>query len=297
MTLLLTGASGFVGRHVQAQLDCVPLEDGGGPVDLRDAAAVRAAVARIAPSRVLHLAAQSEVPRSFADPEETFAVNFGGTYHLLRALAEAGFSGRLLYVGSGAMYGLVREADLPVREEHPLRPRSPYAVSKVAGEALCHQWSATGGFEVVMARPFNHTGPGQATGFALPAFASQLAGMRRGAREPVLEVGDLEVSRDFCDVRDVVRAYAGLLERGRNGEVYNVCSGVERRLTDIVGELCRLAGVSPRVERRAGRLRPNEQPRMVGDPARLRRDTGWTPAIAWEQTLQALLDDWENGQP
>lgn len=303
MTLLLTGASGFVGRHVtemygqkirgQEMMECVPLGAGDDPVDLRDAAAVtkavRMAMERDAPEAVLHLAAQSHVPTSFDDPAGTFAVNFTGTLHLLQALAGAGFRGRLLYVSSGAVYGLVPGGALPVTETFPSRPRDPYAVSKAAAEALCYQWSVTGPFEIVVARPFNHTGPGQTREFALPEFAAQLAEMRSGSRPPVLEVGDLSVTRDFCDVRDVVRAYTLLLAKGRNGEVYNVCSGTERKLADIVDTLARLAGVSPSIETKAGRLRPAEQPRMCGSPEKLRRDTGWTPETPWEDTLRDLL--------
>ncbi len=304
MTLLLTGASGFVGRHVtkmygqkmygQARMACVPLDAGDEPVELRDAAAVREAVRgvmeRDAPEAVLHLAAQSHVPTSFDDPAGTFAVNFTGTLHLLLALREAGFRGRLLYVSSGAIYGLVPGDALPVTETFPPRPRDPYAVSKVAAEALCYQWSVTGPFEIVIARPFNHTGPGQSRDFAIPGFAAQLAEMRSGNRAPVLEVGDLSVTRDFCDVRDVVRAYALLLDKGRNGEVYNVCSGTERKLADIVDTLARLAGLSPTIETKAGRLRPAEQPRMCGSPDKLRRDTGWAPETPWEDTLRDLLN-------
>lgn len=296
MTLLLTGANGFVGRHVQALMDCHPLEEEGVPVELRDAlaltAAVQRAVAEATPDRVLHLAAQSQVPRSFANPEETFAINFTGTLHLLQALQEAGFRGRFLYVGSGAIYGRVPDDKMPVSEHLPSAPRDPYAVSKVAAEALCHQWSVSGPFEVVMARPFNHTGPGQDRAFAISGFAAQLAEMEAGSREAVLEVGDLSVTRDFLDVRDVVRAYTLLLERGRNGEAYNVCSGMERGMRDIVDDLARMAGQSPRIESRTGKMRPVEQLRMRGDNKKLNRDTGWLPEIPWEDTLQDILNHW-----
>jgi GDP-4-dehydro-6-deoxy-D-mannose reductase len=293
MTLLVTGASGFVGRHLQRTIACETLDGAGPPLDLRDAGQVRAAVARVRPTRVIHLAAQSFVPVSFEDPLETFAVNFTGTWHLLQALAGSGFTGRLLYVGSGDMYGRVPPERLPIAEEEPLRPRSPYAVSKVAGEALCYQWSQTGPFEIVMTRSFNHIGPGQARRFAVSDFAAQVAEIRRGRREPVLRVGDIDVTRDFSDVRDVVRAYLLLLEHGGNGEVYNVCSGIERTLRDILGALLALAGVEARIAVEPERRRPNEQRRLCGSNARLRRDTPWRPAVAWETTLSDLLTDWE----
>ena len=290
MTLLLTGANGFVGRYVQAALPCVPLPDG---LDLRDRAALTAAVAAMRPDAVLHLAAQIFVPAAFENPRETFDINFTGTLNLLEALQAAEFRGRMLFVGSGDTYGQVSEAALPVREDHPLRPRNPYAVSKVAAEALCYQWSQTSGFEIVMVRPFNHIGPGQSPRFVLADFARQVMEIRLGRRAPVLQVGDIDVTRDFTDVRDVVRAYGLLLERGRNGEVYNVCSGREYRIRDLLQLLLTLAGVDARIEQDPARLRRAEQRRMVASFAALQRDTGWQPAIPMEQSLQDVLNDWE----
>ncbi|MHB1581815.1 MAG: GDP-mannose 4,6-dehydratase [Acidithiobacillus sp.] len=290
MKLLLTGANGFVGQYVQAALPCVPLPDG---LDLRDRAALTAAVAAIQPDTVLHLAAQSFVPASFENPRETFDINFYGTLNLLEALQAAGFKGRMLFVGSGDIYGQVAEAALPVREDHPLHPRNPYAVSKVAAEALCYQWSQTSGFAIVMVRPFNHIGPGQSPRFAIADFARQVTEIRLGRRAPVLQVGDIDVARDFTDVRDVVRAYGLLLERGRNGAVYNVCSGREYDIRDLLQRLIALAGVDARIEQDPARLRRAEQRRMVASFEALHRDTGWQPAIPIEQSLQALLNDWE----
>ncbi|MCY0873078.1 MAG: GDP-mannose 4,6-dehydratase [Acidithiobacillus caldus] len=290
MKLLLTGANGFVGRYVQAALPCVPLPDG---LDLRDRQALSAFVAELRPNAVIHLAAQSFVPAAFENPRETFDINFTGTLNLLEALQASEFHGRMLFVGSGDTYGQVPEADLPVREEHPLRPRNPYAVSKVAAEALCYQWSQTSGFEIVMVRPFNHIGPGQSPRFVLADFARQVMEIRLGRRVPVLQVGDIDVTRDFTDVRDVVRDYGLLLERGRNGEVYNVCSGREYRIRDLLQLLLTLAGVDARIEQDPARLRLAEQRRMVASFAALQRDTGWQPAIPMEQSLQDLLNDWE----
>ena len=290
MKLLLTGANGFVGRYVQAAMPCVPLPNG---LDLRDRAALTAAVAAIRPDAVLHLAAQSFVPASFENPRETFDINLTGTLNLLDALQAVEFRGRMLFVGSGDTYGQVAEAALPVREDHPLRPRNPYAVSKVAAEALCYQWSQTSGFEIVMVRPFNHIGPGQSPRFVLSDFARQVMEIRMGRRASVLQVGDIDVTRDFTDVRDVVRAYGLLLERGRNGEVYNVCSGREYRIRDLLQQLIALAGVAAAIEQDPARLRRAEQRRMVASFAALHRDTGWQPAISMEESLQDVLNDWE----
>ena len=290
MKLLLTGAQGFVGRYIQAAISCERLPEG---VDLRDREALNDAVAAIAPDAVLHLAAQSFVPAAFENPRETFDTNFSGTLNLLQALQAARFRGRMLFVGSGDTYGQVAEADLPVREERPLRPRNPYAVSKVAAEALCYQWSQTGDFEIVMARPFNHIGPGQSPRFAIADFARQVTEIRLGQRHAVLQVGDIDVTRDFTDVRDVVRAYLLLLEKGQNGGVYNVCSGQEYRIRDLLEQLIHLTGVSVNVEQEPARLRRAEQRRMVASFEALKRDTGWQPQITMEQSLKDIIHDWE----
>ena len=287
---LLTGANGFVGKIMQAVLPCVPLPAG---LDLRDRAALNAAIAEIQPDMVIHLAAQSFVPASFENPRETFDINFYGTLNMLEALQSIGFRGRMLFVGSGDTYGQVPEAAIPVREEHPLHPLNPYAVSKVAAEALCYQWSQTSGFEIVMARPFNHIGPGQNPRFAITDFARQITEIRLGRRSPVLQVGDIDVTRDFTDVRDVERAYALLLEKGRNGGTYNVCSGREHSIRELLQRLIALAGVDARIEQDPARLRPAEQRRMVASFETLHRDTGWQPLIPIEQSLQDLLNDWE----
>lgn len=294
MTLLLTGWDGFVGTHFRRAADCVPLATADGTViDLRDRAALGAAIARIAPSAVVHLAAQSFVPESFRAPRDTFDINFGGTLNLLEALAGSGFSGRFLFVGSGDVYGLVPPEALPVAEHFPLRPRSPYAVSKVAAEALCYQWSQTGPFEVVMTRAFNHVGPGQNERFALSDFARQLARIARGLQPPRLAVGDLDVTRDFTDVRDVVAAYRAVLARGRNGEVYNVCSGQERSVREMLAMLVKISGADVDIEPQDQRVRPAEQRRACGSPRKLSEHTGWEASIPIERTLRDLFDHWK----
>ena len=259
-------------------------------VDLRDAAAVAAVVAEIRPDRVIHLAAQAFVPASFANPHETFDINFTGTYNLLAGLKAAGFKGRMLYVGSGDTYGLVPPERLPVLESQPLLPRSPYAVSKVAAEALCYQWSQTEAFKIVLARPFNHIGPGQSRQFALPDFARQIVEIKLGRRPPVLSVGDIDVTRDFTDVRDVARAFALLLERGANGEAYNVCSGAEVSLREIIGMLMAAAGVEARIEQDPARVRMAEQRRMLGSNIKLATATGWRPEIGLRQSVADIID-------
>lgn len=293
MTILLTGASGFVGSFVQRQIPCIPFDHAAQQVELRDAVAVRLAIEQVRPDAVIHLAGQSYVPASFENPRETYDINFLGTLNLLVALKESGFRGRMLFVGSGDTYGLVPEARLPITEDLPLRPRSPYAVSKVAAEALCYQWSQAEDFAVVMTRSFNHIGPGQSERFVVSDFARQVIEIRKGRREPVLKVGDIDVTRDFTDVRDAAAAYALLLEHGHNGEIYNVCSGAEHTVRSILARLLQLSNVNARIEQDPTRLRIGEQRRLRGSYEKLRRDTGWDPAISIDQSLSDILQNWE----
>ena len=295
--LLVTGHTGFVGRTVATLLG-----DGASALDwtfatLPDGCDIRspdvaAHVARIAPEAVLHLAGLTSVAASFRDPETFFDVNFNGTWNLLNALRGAAFGGRLLFVSSGDCYGAVAPSRLPIDENHPLRPRNPYAVSKVAAECLCYQWSQTERFEVVLARAFNHIGPGQDTRFAIASFAAQIARIRAGREPPVIRTGDLDVTRDLTDVRDVVRAYLALLARGRTGEAYNVGSGRETRLADVLDALISLGGVD--VERNVdpARLRADEQRRAVADVRKIAADTGWSASIPLAATLRDMLEDW-----
>jgi GDP-4-dehydro-6-deoxy-D-mannose reductase len=293
--ILVTGANGVLGTHFRAHFGGVPLQDAAGTVDIRNAARVRSAVAATMPDAVLHLAAQSSVAASFENPEETLEVNFLGTLNLLKSLESIGFAGAILYVGSADVYGATDDADLPIRESQPLRPRSPYAVSKVAAEALCYQWSQTHNFRVVLARPFNQIGPGQSTRFAIANFAQQIVDISRGRQRPVLSTGDLDVTRDFTDVRDAVHAYSMLLESGENGEVYNLCSGRERSLRSVLTSLLAVAGIEAELRMDPDRLRPVEQRRVVGDPSKLRINLGWQPTIPLDTTLADILRERKEG--
>ena len=215
-----------------------------------------------------------------------------GLVHLLDAARRAGLGQRVLVVGSAEEYGAVAEDELPIRETAPLRPASPYAVSKVAQAALAQLYGPAGGMRVVLTRTFHHTGPGRGEAFAESSFARQIAEIERGLRPPVIEVGNLDAVRDFTDVRDIVRAYWLLLDKGEAGQVYNVCSGRGRPIREVLDVLLghRRARVEVRVD--PGRLRPSDVPVQVGDPSRLQRATGWEPRIPLEQSLADLLEDW-----
>jgi len=296
--LMVTGLDGFGGRHVKQAVESLrdgrfQLVEARGAIELREPATLQQAIEETRPDYVLHLAAQSFVPASVKDPRATYEVNFFGTLNLLQTLKAGGFRGRMLYVGSAEEYGAVRDEDLPVVESCPLRPRTPYGVSKAAAELLCYQWTQDQGFEIVMSRPFNHLGPGQAEHFVVPDFAKQVTEIKLGRREPVLKVGAIDVTRDFTDVRDVVQAYLALMERGESGEAYNVCSGREFSIREILEELIRLAEVECRIIVDNARLRAVERKRNRGSFEKLAKCTGWNPRITLTESLRDVLAYWE----
>ena len=263
-------------------------------VDLRDPSATSDMVRAAAPDAVLHLAAQSWVPDALRDPATTLQVNLFGTLNLLQALKRSAFRGRMIYVGTGDVYGVVPEDALPVAETRLPAPRNPYSVSKLAAEALCFQWTVTEGMDIVLARPFNHIGRGQSDRFVVSDFARQIVQIRQGRRKPVVAVGDIDVTRDFTDVRDVVHAYFALLASGARGEVYNVCSGQDRSIRSVLGRLAELAGIDIAIEQDPARLRKAEQRRICGNPSKIRRATGWEAAIPLDESLAEMLHHWED---
>jgi GDP-4-dehydro-6-deoxy-D-mannose reductase len=313
--ILITGASGFVGGHLvellraerpDAKLYGLVKPHGAArdeepeglrvlEADLDDPGAVAVAVSAALPDWVIHLAGQSSVQHSWNDPGSTLRTNVLGLVHLLDAVRALELSPRVLVVGSADEYGLVESRDLPLGEERPVRPRSPYAVSKAAQSLLARQYaSGPGALAVVCTRTFPHTGPRRGEGFAESSFARQLAEIEAGRRAAVLHVGNLQAVRDFCDVRDVVRAYVALLERGASGEVYNVCSGGGIRLGDLLQRLVQLSGLSVEVRVDPDRLRPLDIPVLIGDPGKLQRATGWSPRYPLERTLGDLLQYWRD---
>lgn len=294
MKALVTGAGGFVGTALVAHLESagdevVGIDHVTGP-DITDPAGVRDAVARHRPDAVYHLAAVTHIGASWEAPLEVFHINAGGTLNLLSACADAGV-GRVLVVGSADEYGAVRPEDLPLTEEAPLRPMTPYGASKVAADYLALQAFLGRGLPVIRVRAFNHTGASQSERFMIPGLARRIAAAERDGRKEI-PVGSLEPVRDYTDVADVVVAYRLLVERGEPGEVYNVCSGVGRSVAEVADALLGLARHAIELVPDPALLRPVEVPRLVGDNRRLREATGWAPAIPFERTLAAVLDRW-----
>lgn len=297
-TLLVTGLSGFVGGHLKKLFagDQAPegwhLLDPPDSYDLRDQDSVDRMLQSSCPDAVIHLAGQTFVPEAFRDPAATFQVNLLGTLNLLQSLKRRGFDGPFLYVSSGDVYGQVAEAELPITELRLPQPRNPYGVSKVAAELLCLQWGYTEYWRVMVARPFNHIGAGQSEGFVISSMARQLVRIKRGLQSPQLAVGDVDVTRDFLDVEDVIRGYVLLLEQGEAGGVYNLCSGQERSIRELIDEMAALADVEVELVQDHARMRKAEQRRVVGSAEKLEKLTGWKP-VSIRETLQRVLSDWE----
>jgi GDP-4-dehydro-6-deoxy-D-mannose reductase len=294
--ILVTGSNGFVGRHLCRHLAAIgdevvayPGPGSDGSLDITDWEAVRREIGLVQPEGIIHLAGVSSVAWSHAKPLETFGVNVTGTINLLQAVREAGQTARVLLVGSGEMYGRLLEGRA-AREDHPLSPLSPYAASKCAAECVARQYSASYGLQAICARPFNHLGPGQAQHFVVPSFARQIADVKHGRKEPVIEVGDLAPVRDFLHVDDVIRGYRLLLEKGLPATAYNLCSGEPASIRTILEELLSLADVEVEVRVDAARLRPAEIPWLVGDNSRIGA-LGWRPQRSARGALKEALEE------
>lgn len=312
--VLVTGATGFVGRHLAAllaarpdtlvfgtahQSTATPSADVPGidasrlfAGDLTDARFAEEIVREARPDWLIHLAAQASVPASWEDPERTLVNNLVGQLQLLEAASRHAKEARILVAGSAEEYGLARPEDLPLTEDAPLRPGSPYAVSKIAQDYLGLQYHLGRHLAVIRVRPFNLIGPGQSDRFALPSFARQIAEAEAGLRPPTIAVGNLDARRDYTDVRDAVRAYVLLLERGRIGEVYNVGGGAVRTVRELFDALCALARCRLEVTVDPARLRPADVPVMQSDSRKLQVDVGWRPEIPIDQSLRDILDEW-----
>lgn len=313
MRILITGVAGFVGRHLLDHLaasgglevhgaDHAPLDRIPDPEPLRsglasyrsldivDAAAMEAWVREGKPDAVVHLAAQASGAASLEQPAATYRVNALGALNVLEAVRTTGSKAAVLIVGSADIYGSGPPGER-IREDAPIRPRNPYAVSKAAQDSLAEIYAATYGLRVIRTRTFTHTGPGQRPQYALAGFADQLARIDAGLNPPQIRVGNLDTVREYGDVRDVVRAYRLLLERGEAGEAYNVGTGRGHALRELLDQLVAISGVRASVVTDPARVRSRDVDHLVGDPGKLEARTGWKPALSTEQTLTDLYRD------
>jgi len=313
LRVLITGATGFVGGHLIRAL-----EEEGPPafeifgttypdfptpsgnklfhLDLRSEKDVAKCVGEVRPDWIFHLAAVSSVRRSWQMRGETIETNVLGTQNLFEAVRQGSPAARVLFISSSDVYGYGTQAAEALKEDASLEIISPYAYSKAAAEMLCGFYERIEKIDIVIARPFHHTGPGQADDFVCSDWAHQIAQIERGDIAPILRVGNVDIRRDFCDARDVVKAYVLLLKRGRRGEIYNICSGKDIALREILDFLIQEAGgdrpISVDID--AAKFKKTDAPFLIGSNRKISEETGWSPRISMDQTLRDILTYWRD---
>ncbi len=311
MRAMITGINGFVGSHlaeyllnlggwdvwgiVLAEDTLLPLlQESVKPLraDLRQPSQVAEALNQAQPDVIFHLAGQAFVPESFRDPIGTFTTNVLPQINIFQTIIELQLKTRVLVIGSGEVYGAIEPTDLPLNENTPLRPASPYAVSKVTQDMLTMQYHLSHQLDLIGMRPFNHIGPRQNDRFVVPAFAKQIAQIEAGLQPPIIQVGNLTARRDFTDVRDVVQAYTRAVEFGQAGQLYNLGSGRAVAVQTILDLLLADSPAQITVQIDPERMRPVQIPEIVCDASRFRACTGWEPQIPLEKTLHDALAEW-----
>jgi GDP-4-dehydro-6-deoxy-D-mannose reductase len=313
MRVLITGITGFAGSHLAEFL----LERGDIEVfgtyrwrsrmdninhlldrikliecDLKDATAVRKAISEAKPEKIFHLAAQSFVPSSWNAPAETFLINVISTINLLETIKETSPETIMQIACSSEEYGMVYPDEVPIKETNPLRPLSPYGVSKVAQDLLGYQYHESYGLRTIRTRGFNHTGPRRGDVFVTSNFAKQLAMIKLGKQEPIMKVGNLEAKRDFTDVRDMVRGYWEATEKGQYGDVYNLGSGYAYRIQEVLNLLIEISNLEVRIEQDPLRMRPSDVQILLADTTKIQAEIGWKPTIPFQQTMADLYQYW-----
>ncbi len=309
---LITGISGFVGSHLAEFLLEKNLEVSGTirwrsrldniqhiknklgllDTDIRDAHSVKKTIDEVEPDYIFHLAAQSFVPTSWKAPSETLETNIIGTLNIFEAVRTSNVDPKIQVAGSSEEYGLVYPDELPIKETNPLRPLSPYAVSKVTTDLLGFQYHQSYGLKIVRTRAFNHTGPRRGEVFVCSDFSKQIAEIEKGLKEPIIYVGNLNAQRDFTDVRDIVRAYWLSLQKCDFGEVYNICSEKSRTIQSVLDLLLEKSKANIKVKQDPKKMRPSDVEILLGDCSKFRKKTGWKPTIPFERSMEELLDYW-----
>ncbi len=314
MRVLITGVTGFVGSHMvdylaqshpevevhgirrwRSRTENIEHIQSGLALhecDIRDASSVRDVIEKVRPDRLFHLAAQSFVPASWTAPEETLTTNIIGQLHIFEAVRHLGLKTRIQIAGSSEEYGMVYADEIPIKETNPLRPLSPYAVSKVAQDMLAYQYHQSYGIDVVRTRAFNHEGPRRGSVFVTSNFCRQVADIEKGRRDPVIHVGNLDSKRDFTDVRDVVRAYWLCLEKCKSGEVYNIGSGRCWQIKEMLDLILSMTDKAIEVRPDPTRMRPSDVQILLSDNTKFSRETGWKAEIPFETTIRDLLQYW-----
>ena len=307
MKATIIGAAGFVGGYLARYLigagydvtaTKLPFETFNVPdvqtynLDILDQSAVREFLEREKPDQIYHLAAQSSVAVSWIKPQLTVEVNVKGAVNLLSELQASGRNARVLLIGSGEEYGYAAAEGAPLREDGPVRPGNVYAATKVCQNMLGAIYARAYGMDVMMTRAFNHVGPGQSPQFVVSDFCRQVARIEAGLQENPMRVGNLAARRDFSDVRDVVAAYARIMQAGARGETYNVGSGQAIEIAEVLEMILKKARCPIRIETDPEKMRPSDVPLIAADTSKIRRALGWAPQIPLEETLEDCLNDW-----
>jgi len=312
MKALITGISGFAGSYLAEFLinkgykvfgtffDKSTFSNLDGFIDkitlyqcdIRNYDNLKKIIKKVQPDEIYHLAAISFVPTSLKDPKLTFDTNLYGTLNLYQAIIELKFNPKILFVGSADEYGVVNENDLPIKEECLLRPMNPYSISKASADFLSYAYFKNYNLNIIRVRPFNHIGPRQSLEFVCSSFAKQIAEIEKGLKESILKVGNLDAKRDFSDVRDVVRAYWLAIQKGKSGEVYNICSGNVVSIKVLLNRLLNMSKKKIKIIQDPKRLRPSDIPLLVGDFKKFTKQTDWKPETPLEKTLKDILNYW-----